>query len=223
MGTEKRRSREKARRAETIVDAAEKVILEKGFEAATMDEIAESAELSKGALYLYFRSKAELYLAICLRGSNELNSRFAAVLASRNSGLEMIRKMGEEYLDFVKNKPLYFRAFSYYESIQDFEFLQESGYAELCEKNSSQALTYMSRALQAGMQDGTIDNRYDPMELALVIWSSSRGIVQMAFLKHSSPHRNILNEVEIDIQSMFGSYIEILSNGMSAESKKRID
>lgn len=223
MGKEDRRNREKARRIEAIVDAAETVILAKGFEAATMDEIAESAELSKGTLYLYFKSKVELYLAICLRGADELNSRFAAVLASRSSGLDMIRKMGEEYLDFVENKPLYFRAFSYYESIQDFEFLQESGYAEQCEKNSSRTLAYMSRALQVGMQDGTIDDHYDPMELALIIWSSSRGIVQMAYLKHSSPHLTMLNEVEIDIHSMFGSYIKILSNGMSADPEKQID
>ena len=44
-------------RKEQITEAATKVFAEKGFDKARMNDIAEEAELSKGALYLYFKSK----------------------------------------------------------------------------------------------------------------------------------------------------------------------
>ncbi len=68
MGIEERKQREKEERYNVIVDAAETVIFSKGIEQATMEEIAREAELSKGTLYLYFRSKNELYTAIARFG-----------------------------------------------------------------------------------------------------------------------------------------------------------
>ena len=50
------------RRAE-ILAAARKVFGNKGFEATCMDEIAKTAHLAKGTLYLYFRSKDDIYQA----------------------------------------------------------------------------------------------------------------------------------------------------------------
>lgn len=62
------------RRATTrveLLDAAERVIAERGFEAASLAEIAEAAKLSKGAVYHHFASKDDLLLAL-------LEDRFAA-------------------------------------------------------------------------------------------------------------------------------------------------
>lgn len=64
MGTKERRMREKKRRRQQILEAAKTHFFEKGFMAATMDKIADSVELSKGTLYLYFKSKEELSDAI---------------------------------------------------------------------------------------------------------------------------------------------------------------
>ena len=47
-----------------ILDAAEEVFTKKGFEEARMEDIAEQTGLSKGTLYLYFKSKEDLILAI---------------------------------------------------------------------------------------------------------------------------------------------------------------
>ncbi|MCJ7433917.1 MAG: TetR/AcrR family transcriptional regulator [Anaerolineales bacterium] len=47
-----------------IINAAEGVFTKKGFDEARMDDIAEETGLSKGTLYLYFKSKDELIIAI---------------------------------------------------------------------------------------------------------------------------------------------------------------
>jgi AcrR family transcriptional regulator len=59
---EKRRRKE-ARPAE-IMAAALKLFSEKGFAATRLEDVAESAGISKATIYLYFRSKVELFVAI---------------------------------------------------------------------------------------------------------------------------------------------------------------
>jgi AcrR family transcriptional regulator len=51
-------------RKDQIMNAAEEVFTKKGFDEARMDDIAEKTGLSKGTLYLYFKSKEDLVIAI---------------------------------------------------------------------------------------------------------------------------------------------------------------
>ena len=51
-------------RKHQILDAAEDVFTRRGFDNARMDDIAEETGLSKGTLYLYFKSKNDLIIAI---------------------------------------------------------------------------------------------------------------------------------------------------------------
>src|SRR5690242_12501061 len=56
-----------AERRDQILDAASKVFARLGFQRARMDDIADESSLSKGALYLYFKSKDDLIAAILRR------------------------------------------------------------------------------------------------------------------------------------------------------------
>ena len=51
-------------RKDQIMNAAEEVFAQKGFSDARMDDIAEETGLSKGTLYLYYKSKDDLIIAI---------------------------------------------------------------------------------------------------------------------------------------------------------------
>ncbi|MFH5832519.1 TetR/AcrR family transcriptional regulator [Halalkalibaculum sp. DA384] len=222
MGTEERKAREKERRRNTIIDAAEQVIFSKGLEQATMEEIAEKAELSKGTLYLYFKNKNDLYIAICERGSNLLNNRFSKIITSNHTGIELIRLMGESYLDFVRTYPNYFNAFMYYESIKDTEELENSEAAQTCEENRREAMTYMVRALQIGMQDGTVNDSYDPKELAVVLWSCTRGITSTNHMRQTGHHFKMLDEMEIETGSLFENFLNLVGKGIATEKGQNI-
>lgn len=223
MGKEDRKAREKERRRNQIIDAAERIIFSKGLEQATMDEIAEEAELSKGTLYLYFKNKTELYLAITERGSDLLNSRFAKVFAGGHdhTGLELIRLLGETYLNFVQENPNYFNAFMYYESLSDIEELQQSDYARSCEKNRREALNFMIRALQIGMQDGTVNASYDPKELAVVILSSTRGITAMSHMRGTGYHFEMLDEMQISADMLFENFLKLVGTGIASDEARK--
>lgn len=58
------RARQKEKRKQAIMEAAAKLFQKQGFNAASMEDIAEAAELSVGTVYNYFKTKAEIGLAI---------------------------------------------------------------------------------------------------------------------------------------------------------------
>ncbi|MCX6566175.1 MAG: helix-turn-helix domain containing protein [Candidatus Aminicenantes bacterium] len=67
MGVKERREREEQTRLDVILGAAEKVFSEQGYYHTRMDDIAEAAELAKGTLYYYFKSKDEIFFHILER------------------------------------------------------------------------------------------------------------------------------------------------------------
>jgi len=79
MGIEERKEREKLARREAIRGSAREFFFGKGFSATTMNEIAKKAELSKGALYLYFASKEELYVSVMSEGLSIFFERTEAI------------------------------------------------------------------------------------------------------------------------------------------------
>lgn len=209
-----RKERERLTREGYIIDAAEQVISEKGFDAATMDEIAERAEVGKGTLYLHFNSKIAIYLAICARGGKILNLEMSKVLSRDISGLEMVEEMGHTYLRFIQNNPKYYRAFNFFENGLSENKLVDSHLVDECEKVGIEAMTYVVRALQIGMQDGTIKDRFDPKELGIIFWGASRGIIQVAYMKESRRHMKVLDEVAFSLETLIKSFIDIISNGI---------
>jgi AcrR family transcriptional regulator len=79
-----RDARERQRRQEnreTILHAAEAVILRKGFSATSMDDVAREAQFSKATLYHYFRSKAELIFEILIHFLEDLDNGLLAIQA----------------------------------------------------------------------------------------------------------------------------------------------
>ncbi len=63
-----RRTKEEAERTrEALLTAASKVFLERGVARATLDEVAQAAGVTRGAVYWHFRDKLDLFLAIADR------------------------------------------------------------------------------------------------------------------------------------------------------------
>ncbi len=211
-----RKKQEKEAREQAIINAAEQVIFSKGVENATMDEIAEAADLSKGTLYYYFKNKEDLYLAINNRGMEYLNSRFASVLSENHTGLEMVRKLGEEFVEFVRNKPDYFDAMIHYEFKEEAHKDKETSMKETCRNKGKQGFNFTLRALQIGMQDGTITSEFSPDRLAVQLWANMRGLTQIYYLKKKGHYPDIF--ANIDTEQMFEDSMNLLTKGMKTEN-----
>jgi AcrR family transcriptional regulator len=64
-----------------ILDAAERVILRKGYSSLTMDDVAREAQLSKATVYKYVAGKGSLLFEILAHSFDEVRDEFAAILA----------------------------------------------------------------------------------------------------------------------------------------------
>ena len=177
MGVTERRIREKERKRSTMLDAAESILLEKGLDHLSMEDVAEKAEVSKGSLYQYFQNKNDLVLGICYRATHLLNESFKEVLESNRSGLMLVRELGERYLNYVKDHPQYYSSMKFLDNLHSSGVDGESDYLELCTQNRQEGFRLMVEAIQRGIDDGSIKNDFPAEQLALLFWSTSHGVV----------------------------------------------
>jgi AcrR family transcriptional regulator len=85
--------RRKAERPAEIVAAALEVFAEKGFAAARLDEIARRAGVSKGALYLYYETKEDLFAAVVRNAVSPNVARVAEAAAQLDLPFEPVVRM----------------------------------------------------------------------------------------------------------------------------------
>jgi TetR/AcrR family transcriptional regulator, mexJK operon transcriptional repressor len=76
MTTVLKRSIKKQAKRQRILDAALNLFSQEGYDGTSMDAIAQSAEVSKPTLYMYFGSKEQLFEAIMLSGRDEMLEPF---------------------------------------------------------------------------------------------------------------------------------------------------
>ncbi len=77
-----------------ILDAAAQVFAEKGFSRATMDDIAKKIGVSKGALYLYFKSKEQLFEELCRTATRNLEENLDSAFMGAD-----VEKGADAYFD----------------------------------------------------------------------------------------------------------------------------
>jgi AcrR family transcriptional regulator len=90
-----------------ILDAALRLFQQRGFEAATMRDVATEAGVATGAAYYYYRSKEELVMAFYLRTDREAGEAFANVIASTKELKKRIRGLIEvKFEQFAAHREL---------------------------------------------------------------------------------------------------------------------
>ena len=85
-----------------ILDAAKRVITQKGFHGSTMEDIAKAAGVAKGTSYLYFKSKVQLYLAVMEREFDYITSCFEEIIKSRIPVLKKIEGIISFLIEYMK-------------------------------------------------------------------------------------------------------------------------
>jgi AcrR family transcriptional regulator len=96
MGIKERRGREEQARLLAILGAAESVFASKGYYETRMDDIAHKAELAKGTIYYYFKSKEEIYLHLLKTESDKVYQGISARIRDKAGFLDILR----EVIDF---------------------------------------------------------------------------------------------------------------------------
>ena len=106
-----RKARDRLLRRTDILKAATRVFAEKGYHNATMSDIAKNAEYAVGTIYLYFKDKQDLYLALTEEKIDELIRRVKEKTNQADTALDKIRALIEEELSYFEENEDFFRIY----------------------------------------------------------------------------------------------------------------
>ncbi|MEM6996930.1 MAG: TetR/AcrR family transcriptional regulator [Myxococcota bacterium] len=105
-----------------LLDAAEQVFGQEGYERASIVDITRSAGVAQGTFYVYFESKKSIYLELVETLGTRLRRSLAESIAGLTSRLEIERTGFRAFLDFVQeHKHLY-------KIVRQCEFVDEEVY-----------------------------------------------------------------------------------------------
>jgi AcrR family transcriptional regulator len=189
MVLQSRRTEEKQERAESIIDAAEKVFFEKGFNQTSMDEIARQARLSRALLYVYFTDKAAIMRSVMLRAAQDLERRFSDALQRGADGLAQIEGIGHAYYTFSKEASDYFDVLTDLYTFPMPEVADEHMEQLGCCRENVTGL--MVQALENGLRDGSVSSRTvrDPLLTAYYLQGALHGVIMQTRRKVEAAHQ----------------------------------
>lgn len=170
-----------ARRRRQILDAALACFRRRGFHQATMAEICAEANISAGALYRYFASKAEIIAAIA--EDHHDDGDLAFLRTAEADGL--IAALSQAARDF-------FQKFAEGDGalIADIiaEALRDEALSASLLKTSERPVKLFAQAIRAAQARREIDVTLDPKEAAETLYAAIEGIgLRRAFLRQSDP------------------------------------
>ena len=171
-----RREEEKERRRAEIVDAAERLYAEVGWDTVTMERVAKKARLSRALIYVYFQDKSDLLLAIAERALADLRLRFVAAAATSETGLDKVQSIGRAYVQFQLEMPYRFDACS------RFHAHQAAGQPtdDACAAAGDAVIAVIVQALVQGQADGSIRKDIgNPAQVCVMLWAFTHGLIQI--------------------------------------------
>ena len=203
-----KRERRKEARPGELIAAALDLFVEKGFAATRVDEVAARAGVSKGTLFLYFRSKEELFKAVVVENLSgrfvEWNAEFEVFEGSASDMLRYCLRVWWERVGSTKASGLT-------------KLLMSEGgnFPELAEFYRQEVVhpghALVRRILQRGIDSG----EFAPVDLDHAIYAVIAPMMFLMLWKHSTP-MCIDGKSELDPETFIAVQTEIVLQGLLA-------
>ena len=216
MEKEDRKAWERRQRETRIVDIAQEVFFKNGFDNTTIIEIAKAAGYSKRAIYLYFKDKEEIFLAVVLRGLTLLNEMLEKAYKDPGEDRNGLQAMGTAYYNFSLEHPEFLQLIMIYESDTCIYYKERKPdftgqfFKEECQKKTDAMAETITRAIQRELDAGTIKTTLTPTQLMLILWGQVVGVMQIILMRK----QHFEDAFGIDYRSLFVAFQDMLENGM---------
>jgi AcrR family transcriptional regulator len=184
------------RKRSAILDAARTIFSRKGYADTAVDDVAEEARIAKGTLYLYFKSKEELYLAA-------LASDLRAMAAEARKEMDRVIGLREKLRAFLRVRV------EYSKSREDFLRIYLAEYGSIFVKtlHSSELIQLLRenmRSVAKVFEQASLKGEIGPVPpgaAAAALFDISRGLMERRLLRWKE--FRVANEVDFSIDLLF--------------------
>jgi AcrR family transcriptional regulator len=148
-------------RQSEIITAARKVFAEKGYIAATVDEIAALAALAKGTIYVYFESKEQIYNAVLENDLDALRTLTLEKIAAAETAREKISAYVDARFKYCEERRDFFRIM----------YIEPSGSPVLSKAKAREWLREPVRQLTTAIESAIAQDLIRPWPAVVLAWT----------------------------------------------------
>ena len=191
----------------TLLKTALAVFSAKGFAAATLEDVAKAARVTRGAIYWHFKSKADLYNTLI----QEFSARGAAVVqravAEGGTLIEILRRVFVRQCALIEDdkEARAVMELALFKTGLDPEL--QAGRKKQVEAGNA-LLEGITGAMQQGMAQGVLRNDMDPANMARAFIAFENGVIQLWLVSPRS----------FSLKTSSESFAEILIAGLRTQA-----
>tara|TARA_B100000929_G_scaffold257777_1_gene220674 strand:+ start:38 stop:643 length:606 start_codon:yes stop_codon:yes gene_type:complete len=193
------------RRKEQIMSAALSVVVAKGYDQSRMDDIVEKSQLSKGAIYWYYKSKEEVYLSLVDYWFLQYSSGVVDTLQQQESASDQLKALFDFFIGQFDKNPATFKLLV--------EFWRLAGlnpdFNAKLQQIYSDFLEYIIEIIKVGVANGEFKN-VEPRITALSILINIEGITWFTLFDKSG----------VEAHEYIDTISNFILNGLKKKRKK---
>lgn len=189
-----------------------------------MDDIAETAELSKGTLYLYYKCKEDLYLGVMMRGMQILYDELSAVIKRNKPVPQTVVDLSHAFYDFFYSHRDYFRMLHFLQT----PLLHRQASEEMrqcCDTLNHRMWEMVADVFRQGIREGTVRPDLNPVEILTILWSSATALLMRIdsqdALWHQKFHVDLKKTLDLSNNLFFGAIFTEQGRSLLPESTAR--
>ena len=187
----------------TLLKTALNLFSSKGYAATSIDDISQAAKLTRGALYHYFQSKADLYNTLV----EEVSARGANIVqesvAEGGTFTEILKRIFVRQLTYIEeNKEA--------RAVMELALFKTGAHPELQSGRERQIqggkamIDGIAQAMQVGISSGELRNDISPKEMALSFLAFQNGVIQLWLASPKS----------FSLKGSAGTFADVLIQGL---------
>jgi len=157
-------------RKDQILDAALTVLVQNGYEGSRMDDVVSESQLSKGAIYWYYKSKKAMYLDLVNFWVIRYSATINHLVENDQAAPDQLKSLFNYFIDQYESDPDPFIALTEFWSMAQ----KDDDFRAKLQKVYSQFLEVLEKIVAKGLKDGDfkkLDIRITAMSIMLNVES----------------------------------------------------
>ena len=183
----------------TIAQAAKEVFAERGYQYATLEEIAQRAGMSKATIYLYYRNKDDLFLHVVEELVNMVTAATAQEATTTKPPLEKLYGMVRGKVEFYEREREFFRI--YLSEKQGLEVAPKTPHKKAIREMYLQGVQTLADVVQEGIDAGVL-RPMDSYRLAFFLQEMISNVLEQRILDHGD------TAVEADVELLLSLFLD---------------